>query len=47
MINKGDTYDDIVAAIITAYPSIDMRTVEQLMQKAIYVNDLWGGANAR
>jgi phage gp29-like protein len=46
MIRSGDTYDGIMAEILTSYPSLDISEVENLIRKAIYINDIWGQLNA-
>lgn len=46
LIRDGRTYDGILADILTTYPTLDMTAIEQTIQKAIYINDLWGRLNA-
>ncbi len=46
LIKNGNTYDEILADIVTAYPSLDMTKIEQAIQKAIFINEVWGRLNA-
>lgn len=43
---EGDTPDAIAEALLTAHPEMDSATLVELLERAIFVADIWGQLNA-
>lgn len=46
LINEGNSYQDIMEKLASAYPDMDASALEQMLARAIFVSELWGRLNA-
>ncbi|BCB96791.1 hypothetical protein JZK55_17130 [Dissulfurispira thermophila] len=47
LIQQGDSYEEIMERLVETFPDVDASQVEQMLQRAIFVTELWGMLNAR
>jgi phage gp29-like protein len=46
LIAEGNSYDEIMEALLEAYPYMKTEAIEEMLARAIFVSELWGRLNA-
>lgn len=47
LINEGNSYEEIMERLIETFPEMDTSSIEKMLERAIFVSELWGRLNAR
>lgn len=47
LINEGNSYEEIMERLIETFPEMDSSSVEKMLERAIFISELWGRLNAR
>lgn len=46
LIRQGDSYDEVEEKLLAQYPAMNAAEVEQMIERAIFVSEMWGRLNA-
>lgn len=46
LVNKGESYEDIMSKLVETYDFLEVDTLQNMLQRAIFVNSVWGRLNA-
>jgi len=47
LIKNGSSYEDIFTKLVATYPEMDSKGIEDLLQRAIFISELWGILNGQ
>jgi phage gp29-like protein len=46
LINESGDYNAVMERLIETYPDMDIKAIEDMLARAIFVSELWGRLNA-